>query len=849
MRGATIAGGVIALSAIAAGERAFAFDGRSAARPAVYRFSLDGKSLSPAVVSVTGRDGELAPGDLIAVDDIWLTVGEEGEYRFRSATEGVLLELGDGRSRWVAVRVGPHYGRGPDFVDGMAALTPDEVRGLWGVQAETWTRSCAAKAAFLDVSRVHLTLGQSGSEGHDSLPELPAGLRSLEAMRFVGWKNLRRLRHLRHLDVLPEDDFDARLIAGLEELRILRIFGGRLKHVEALAALSRLDTLDLRLHHELPDIGFAKSLARLRTLQIEGTGVRDLAPLSDLTHLETVDANRSRVERLPSGALPALKQLNVVGAPVTEQDVAAFRQAHPGVRVRRGWNESLRDALRGVTRLRLGPGAACGLEEPPPPYESTDAAEIAGLLQLLEVDEERSGALCGCLGGASFEFFSGDQLRETADLVCNSMLRWSGWPGDGELAPGNVKVLLDWLADRGVTGPRDEERASRAREEAFQRKSARAMAGWTPKLRESFERDGGASGGMPGSDMPRFFPAALSSEFPVRAERIRVLLRILGADTGSWSGLDWQEVMAEQLLKTYRRSELEDVCEAALRGTDRRLRRGAARFWDGWESPLQQWKGGPDSALRLQLLAVLQEAQSPDLRQRAVSRLASWWGELPEVERDRRLRAALQDPSEPVRQEAMLAAGRLQAAWAEDGLLHVLAGQTPAFVPPPPPPPDEVEAFDLSADRIGYGSAPSEGEVAALALGYLRSRRAQPLIEERAAASGSAMFRVARALFDERCDLLIGDDFAREDANQPLQLAAVESVVRCRGRHALDLAVGYEQATHWWEPEYVVGALKTMLLGADAPGADVLKKATTLPELRGWYRQYGAAYVEHRRAN
>ena len=169
---------------------------------------------------------------------------------------------------------------------------------------ETWTRSCATKAAFLDLSRVHLTLGQSAVEGHEDLPELPHGLRYLEAMRFVGWKNLRKLRDLRYLDVLPETDFDARLIVGLEHLRVLRVVSGSLKHADTLATLPELDTLDLRYHDELTDIGFAKSLAQIRTLQIEGTGVRDLGPLSDLAQLELVHANRSLIDRCQ--AVPSL---------------------------------------------------------------------------------------------------------------------------------------------------------------------------------------------------------------------------------------------------------------------------------------------------------------------------------------------------------------------------------------------------------------------------------------------------------------------------------------------------------------------------------------------------------------
>jgi hypothetical protein len=47
----------------------------------------------------------------------------------------------------------------------------------------------------------------------------------------------------------------------------------------------------------------------------------------------------------------------------------------------------------------------------------------------------------------------------------------------------------------------------------------------------------------------------------------------------------------------------------------------------------------------------------------------------------------------------------------------------------------------------------------------------------------------------------------------------------------------------------VAAALKAMLLAGDPPGASILKAATTLPELRGWYQQYGMEYVERSRGN
>ena len=226
---------------------------------------------------------------------------------------------------------------------------------------------------------------------------------------------------------------------------------------------------------------------------VERTSVRHLSPLAGLPQLERVQANQSLVTTLPEGDLPALRELSVVAAQVPAEAIKAFRSTHPQIRVRHGWNESLRDALLGATRVRVGPGEEYTLGKPTQPsYESAAAGELAGLLRLFEVDENQSGAICGCLCGASFEFFNGDRLLETTHLVCNNMLRWSGWPSDGLLAPANAAVLLDWLAERGVTGPRDEKREAKVRDEAFQRKSARVTSGWSAKLRESFERDGDA---------------------------------------------------------------------------------------------------------------------------------------------------------------------------------------------------------------------------------------------------------------------------------------------------------------------------------------------------------------------
>jgi hypothetical protein len=224
-----------------------------------------------------------------------------------------------------------------------------------------------------------------------------------------------------------------------------------LTHPDALAQLAALEQLDLSFHDEITEVGFAAGLSRLRELQIERTRIRDLGPLARLTGLASVDARRSRVERLPEGALPALRYLNVVGARVTARAAAAFRGAHPSVIVRHGWNESLREALREATRVRVEPDQGCGSDSVPPPYESIDAEELRTLISLMRVDEKQSGGICGCLGGPVLKFFDRDRLLESVQVVCIDSLRWSDWPGDGTLPPRRARLLLEWLASRGVS--------------------------------------------------------------------------------------------------------------------------------------------------------------------------------------------------------------------------------------------------------------------------------------------------------------------------------------------------------------------------------------------------------------
>jgi hypothetical protein len=132
-----------------------------------------------------------------------------------------------------------------------------------------------------------------------------------------------------------------------------------------------------------------------------------------------------------------------------------------------------------------------------------------------------------------------------------------------------------------------------------------------------------------------------------------------------------------------------------------------------------------------------------------------------------------------------------------DSLMKVVRGEPPETNPLPGVPESEtVDVFEGIAEVAGKST---DAEIAALALGMLEHTEVKPLIV--AQQPLTPMFKIALALLGEP-ERLERDHFRSPDSNQPLQLAAVAAVVRCRGRAGLGFAVHY-QYTAWWEPQYV----------------------------------------------
>jgi hypothetical protein len=102
---------------------------------------------------------------------------------------------------------------------------------------------------------------------------------------------------------------EARAFADLDGTLHEAILAGR--PIDPVLA-ERVVMLDFRDRSELTDLGFVEHLPRLCSLDLTGTGVRDLAPLAAAQRLARLTLMRTAVDDLsPLAHLPALAALNI----------------------------------------------------------------------------------------------------------------------------------------------------------------------------------------------------------------------------------------------------------------------------------------------------------------------------------------------------------------------------------------------------------------------------------------------------------------------------------------------------------------------------------------------------------
>ncbi|MEN8152361.1 MAG: hypothetical protein ABFS86_21260, partial [Planctomycetota bacterium] len=392
-------------------------------------------------------------------------------------------------------------------------------------------------------------------------PDLPAGLRYLSIWLsheegdeygnpLPDLSPLGRLTALRWLEVYADQTrFDLGLVAGARELAHLDVQSGQLIRPGTLARFERL-----------------------RFLDITQSRIRDLTPLSGHQRLEAIHADYSRVERLPGGQLPALRELLVTGAEVSPEERRRFRKANPHCQVSRTWKEMFDAAVAGADRLLLIDGTEKPDEKDPLLFEWRDSEAVPEFLRALEFDDPRCGTSCFCGPGyPAVEIRAGEELRlrigikHSGHVLAIPALE----QGDASVTKASAEALVAWVRTNGGEKFRDVFQEATDARAPLMRRYARYQELLPPRVIRSIEDDWDA-------EVLRTFAGLV----PDAVERGRLYLRLLGVGDAPWNETHgFEGTNLDHWLPSL---EAETLWTAVAAGRDdAETKRGAARWFLG----------------------------------------------------------------------------------------------------------------------------------------------------------------------------------------------------------------------------------------------------------------------------
>lgn len=245
------------------------------------------------------------------------------------------------------------------------------------------------------------------------------------------------------------------------------------------------------------------------------------------------------------------------------------------------WTTPLHEALQGATRLHVRSGGTCHrlTEEEKTLLDLRDPKQIAELVQGIQIDSSGSGFHCMCCGNPTLEFYRDDVLMVSLGFHHGRSLRWADgkWAADALMTMDSADFLIEWLADHGIRGPKDEiEESVRIQEE-----SERSQERWLEAMPESLKPFWSDMGNPFKSNINKKMDAALNKQFTNKNTRILALLHWYGSGEGPWSGFPSYESVAEELLLLH---ETRDVLAAVENGelTEQQTE-GLARLLGGWD--------------------------------------------------------------------------------------------------------------------------------------------------------------------------------------------------------------------------------------------------------------------------
>ncbi|MCK6460987.1 MAG: hypothetical protein L6Q95_13975, partial [Planctomycetes bacterium] len=363
-------------------------------------------------------------------------------------------------------------------------------------------------------------------------------------------------------------------IGRFRSLRVLLAPGVTVEDPYGFKDLGEMRLLSLYGAKGVRDVGFVPRMAKLRLLAIADTEVRDLGPLGGHPSLTHVYASGRSIERLPTGRMPALREMIAYGARWSDEARAAFVRENPECKLTDRWEPALREALATCDRIRVRSGGTCCREERAEEtlFEVREAEEIREVVQGITIHNVPSSWSCACCGYPTFEFYGGEKLLAMIAFHHGHSLRWADgpWPGDAPLVAESAERLKGWLSRHGVADidkPPVRDRARRNLISAYQ-----------GALEESFETVWDA-------ETPEDRAAALMAVPGAEDERVAVWFRALGCHDGGWDRAVGFDPVLLGLLAEVPARTLAAALRRVLAGEDHIGRDGAGRWLlceEGW---------------------------------------------------------------------------------------------------------------------------------------------------------------------------------------------------------------------------------------------------------------------------
>ena len=310
----------------------------------------------------------------------------------------------------------------------------------------------------------------------------------------------------------------------------------------------------------------------------------------------------------------------------------------------------------------------------------TNPRETGELHRIIEFEAHQTWSVCMCCGYPGLDWYRGKKRVALTALHHGRAIRWNEFPGDAQLTLRSSQAIVEWLAKRGIAGPREEVEARKHRI-AVAKEARTLLAEHVPTevLAAVSAARTEAEANVPLNDtaaldvQARLTDARIREAFDDLETMYSTLFRMLGCLPMHWNArLEGAQDAAYEFLVRAPREELDAAIRATLQSTVGSERQGAARLTFSQLFMTIYGKTEPDIEGWMEILAeTAYEDPFAENRRLVLHRLV----EHASVRARQVLQKAITDPDQTVRRYAIEALSLRDSPESREILVRVAKGQ------------------------------------------------------------------------------------------------------------------------------------------------------------------------------